>query len=708
MLFIVLIILFPFAHIAQASEVEKSEQLILSLEDGLLNEDSDSARVSILLEISKLIGQGDKDKSIKYASQAFELSKKSKDESLIYKSVSNLGDLQCDIYQYERALKSWSTALISSMKMNDFEKRINSYTKLGDISRVKGDFSNAVNYYILGLKTAKASKIDSSIALINFKLGRVHFVSENYDAAMESFNNALTIYLSLENYYMIARLRFEMANLYLQTGDIKKAKENYILSNHLSKYFKDKAETAYLYERLGSLYYMQDSLLVSLDYFTAALGISISLSNPRLNAVINNGIGTLSLKMEEYNEAKKYFLKALSYSLKSADKNIELNIYDNLSSCYKLLTDYKKALLYKEKYIQLRSSMFSTEKAKIIENSLARHKTEEKEIENELLRKDKKILSLENSEQKYIGNFIIVVASIVLIIAIFLFRNNKIKQKINNELSQKNSQIEKQRSMLEKLNDELVGRNEEIELINLNLMESESQLIEANCSKDKFFSLMAHDIKNPISGFILSTDLLANYYNKLEKDEILIKIKKINFTAIKLRDLLDNILTWARTQSGTIEFNPEKVEIKCLAKDVCDLLKENARHKNITLKNEILNEEFALVDKYMIETVIRNLVSNAIKFTSEGGLVRLFSEHSGDLIIISCQDNGVGIPSNKIGDLFSITSQYTTRGTFNESGTGLGLIMCKDFVEKNAGHLSLVSKVGEGTKFSFSLKRINA
>jgi signal transduction histidine kinase len=704
----IIIILFTLSSFfySSASELENQKVigLIKSLEQKLSKERIDSNKVPILLELSDLYSDNDKKKSISFASRAFKISKKQENKRFIYISGKTLGDLQCDIFDYDSAISSWNSALLAAISIKDLTKLLNAYDKLGEIAETKGDYSASVNYFLLGLGVATDNKIDSASALMNYKLGKVNILLEN-EEAINYLNKSLEIYIALEDYYMIAKVRFEIGNWYLRNGYLIKAKENYILSNQFSKYLKDKSEMAFLYEKLASVYYMQDSLFISLDYFTAALGIASGVSEPYLNAVLYNGVGRLSIKLKEYESARDYFIKALRRSLESGDRNIELDIYKNLALTYKMLKKFKQANEFNEKYILLRESLFSNEKSKIIANSLAKHRAEEKEKENELLRQKKKSLSLENEKQEK-NTYILVGAFVfVFFIALLLFRNNKIKQKVNNELSQKNIQIEKQRSMLENLNDELVGRNEEIELINLNLMESESQLIEANASKDKFFSLMAHDIKNPISGFIISSDLLVNYFDKLEKGDILEKIKKINFSAIKLRDLLENILTWARSQTGAIEFNPEKVEIKCLAGDVCDLFSENVNNKNLTLENHILNEEFANVDKYMIETVIRNLVSNAIKFTPEGGTIKVLSESRDDLLIISVEDNGVGIPSNRIDDLFKITNQYSTNGTQNEKGTGLGLIMCKEFIEHNGGEISVESKKGEGTKFSFSIKK---
>jgi PAS domain S-box-containing protein len=242
------------------------------------------------------------------------------------------------------------------------------------------------------------------------------------------------------------------------------------------------------------------------------------------------------------------------------------------------------------------------------------------------------------------------------------------------------------------------------------LLESEEKLKETVASKDKFFSIIAHDLRGPFSGFLGLTDLMAK-----EADEISVKdIKKmseaINKAAISVYKLIEDLLIWSRSQTGSISFYPERLNLTTIINDIINSLKQLATDKNIKLTNIIESDLTLEFDKNMITTLIRNLLSNSIKFTNafgkiEIGLYEDSKSISEDEICLYVQDNGAGIPESKIDQLFNIGQHYTTRGTNNEIGTGLGLILCKEFIEKHNGKIWVKSTEGQGSTFYFTLKK---
>lgn len=238
-----------------------------------------------------------------------------------------------------------------------------------------------------------------------------------------------------------------------------------------------------------------------------------------------------------------------------------------------------------------------------------------------------------------------------------------------------------------------------------NLMKSERQLKELNATKDKFFSIIAHDLKNPISGFRDLTAFLSSNYDELSESE---KLEWINITkqsAEVVFSLLNDLLDWSRSQRGLICFNQAEIDLYWIAENVISILQGNAQKKNIRLENKILPNTIAYVDVSMILAVLRNLLSNAIKFTPNGGKCYIDFEllPEENLIRIHVVDNGVGIDPGKIDALFKIDSSFTTPGTDNERGTGLGLILCKEFINKHNGNIWVESELGEGSKFIFTV-----
>jgi len=236
------------------------------------------------------------------------------------------------------------------------------------------------------------------------------------------------------------------------------------------------------------------------------------------------------------------------------------------------------------------------------------------------------------------------------------------------------------------------------------LEEQYHSLNELNATKDKFFSIIAHDLKNPLGAFKHSTEILYKEFDYLESDEIRLYIEELFKSSNQVLELLENLLTWSRSQRGKIPYSPVEVPLNFIINNNFDLSKMNADKKQIQLVNGLNEEVFVYADINMISTILRNLISNAIKFTREKGIIKVYGQKYDDgYFQVTVEDNGVGISPENIDKLFRIDSHYTTVGTTNEQGTGLGLIICKEFIEKHNGKIWVESQLGIGTKFHFTL-----
>ncbi len=243
----------------------------------------------------------------------------------------------------------------------------------------------------------------------------------------------------------------------------------------------------------------------------------------------------------------------------------------------------------------------------------------------------------------------------------------------------------------------------ELVITQLSLRESEAELRELNAQKDKFFSIIGHDLRSPFNSIIVLSEYLTELikekdYNEIDKiGDIILQSSK------KAMLLLSNLLEWARAQSGRMEFKPEDINLRALSEEPIGLLMQAAHQKSIKIKNGIADNITIFGDKSMIATVIRNLISNAVKFTNTGGEINISSELLNNECIISVRDNGIGISQDRIDKLFRIDQSESTAGTAKESGTGLGLILCREFVEKHDGKIWVESIEGKGASFSFSI-----
>lgn len=235
------------------------------------------------------------------------------------------------------------------------------------------------------------------------------------------------------------------------------------------------------------------------------------------------------------------------------------------------------------------------------------------------------------------------------------------------------------------------------------VMERTRELEESNATKDRFFSIIAHDLKNPVNNILGFSEILSSSFENFS-DKQKVSFSKFIFEASsEVYKLLENLLEWARSQTQSIEVKPEPFVLKALAVEAITLIKHAAREKNIEIDLATCEDVEVLADRNMIATVLRNLISNAIKFTPSGGKVTVKCIAKHDMALVEVQDTGVGIPDDILEKLFKIEEKISTKGTERETGTGLGLILSKEFVEKNNGEVCVESQEGQGSRFFFTL-----
>ncbi len=281
------------------------------------------------------------------------------------------------------------------------------------------------------------------------------------------------------------------------------------------------------------------------------------------------------------------------------------------------------------------------------------------------------------------------------------FNTSELKSRVKTHISLKQAH--------EQLKDEIEERKRKEK----QLIESEHLLKELNATKDKFFSIIAHDLKNPFNSLINFSDILLQRWEELDKAKIETIIRLIHKTSKTSYTLLENLLQWSRAQTGRLQWKPEKALLHSLIDENFAISAGAAKNKCITLRSDFDANLVVFADYNMITTVLRNLISNAIKFTPSGGEIKIEAslkpqndEVSTREIEISVSDNGVGIETEVLEKLFKIESHYTTMGTSNEQGTGLGLVLCKEFVERNGGTISVKSALNQGSTFTFTVPAV--
>lgn len=271
----------------------------------------------------------------------------------------------------------------------------------------------------------------------------------------------------------------------------------------------------------------------------------------------------------------------------------------------------------------------------------------------------------------------------------------QLKQK-NEQLKKTYEDLEHQAQHLNKLYMQLI-KNETF------LRNTNEELKKLNEMKDRFFSIVSHDLRSPFAGILTMTDIIKNHANTFSKEELISMLQSLNETAQQTYKFIEDLLEWSRSQMGRIQMNIVEEDLHTIVTGTILTLKQQAEIKNIEINSRIQSGTFAMFDNNMMATIVRNLISNAIKFTPKGGKITLKAEaiekEGKRFIRLAVSDTGVGMTEQQVANLFSLDKVQSTPGTEKEKGTGLGIMICRDFINKMNGKLSVESKLNEGTTF---------
>ncbi|MCK4979401.1 MAG: tetratricopeptide repeat-containing sensor histidine kinase, partial [Candidatus Delongbacteria bacterium] len=375
----------------------------------------------------------------------------------------------------------------------------------------------------------------------------------------------------------------------------------------------------------------------------------------------------------KYDKSLEYLVTSMNMKDELEEKKGICSIYMNIAKLYYANEDYDKSL------------EFATKSYKIAkEYDYKDHLQDDYKLMSEIYSKLKKYKKSLDYYRKYVN------------IHDEIINIQKQNEIFNVYLKYENEKKEKENEIYKLKNIQLVQANKK-------LKESRKELQKSNASKDKFFNILAHDLKNPFSILYTTSEILASYYKELSEKKRTEYVNTIQLSSKHILKLIENLLEWSRSQNGNKQFNPVNFNLNEIIKTCYLLLKPNADMKNISI-DFIMNNEIQLyADKNMLKTIMRNLITNAIKFTNINGKITVSAMKYRGKTIVSVQDNGIGIKKKDQNKLFSIDKHYVSIGTSNEKGTGLGLLLCEEFVKKHKGKIWVESKFGKGSKFIFSI-----
>ncbi len=622
------------------------------------------------------------EKSIEYNTRLYNINNSENNEIEAAQALVNIGRSYFGWSKYPEAKDYYERALDIYKKNQYFEGVATALRGIANVLGHWGEYEEALTYNQEALNFWEEIGNEEEIAASYNNMGMLYLELGNCDNAFDYFNKSLDIYQRLGSSSDILNLTLHLGDIYLQQQQYNKALEYYIKAQDIGKEVNNKKLKSIILSNIGEAYNKKGDYNKALQYQNQALKLKEEIGDKRRLSITYTELGSIYNNIGEYDKALFYLNKGLDAATEISFKYQLNKCYKNLSDVYKNIGNYKKAYDFFQLYISGKEKINSEDSKQKIAELQAKYQVEKKDKENERLRHSELLNKVQIRNQQLIIGFVLFILLGSFILSIVFHSRYQQNQKLNIQLSLKNKEIEEQQKNVEKLN---------------------TDLQESNAAKDKFFSIVAHDLKNPFNSLLVLTGLLIDDYDTLTEEERKQFIDQIKNSAENTYMLLQNLLEWASTQLGKTVIVKENIDISRISNEVITILRPIAKNKKITIGSDIPEKTFAFADKNMISTIFLNLLSNAVKFTPRDGEVRVRSIASNAHLEIQVADSGVGISSDNIKKLFRLDQKLQTAGTDKEKGTGLGLILCKEFVDKNNGKIWVESEEGKGSSFFFSL-----
>ena len=557
-----------------------------------------------------------------------------------------------------------------------------------------GHYEEALKNFYKVVEICERTDNQAIMAKAYNNIGAIYSNLYEYDLALKYLEQSMEIKEALGDEDGAASTMVNIAGIYQELNDYEKALKYYYESLNLKLQTHDSVAIAAILNNIGIIHHNRESYNQAIEYLERSLTISREMHD---NWSIANSLNNLS---EVYYRQKNYAkaLALLNESQPIIDQIGALELRkENLDIRMKSLAglgNYKDAFELRDEYDKAKDSIISSEKAQNIAELEAKYESEKRERENRLLKIEMEANRAVIQRQRIIFIASGLVIIILLIVYFILLRFYRLRKKAEQLLKQQKEEIESQNVTLANLNKELNIQNAEI-------TKQKAELENLIKLKDKLFSILSHDLRSPLNSLSGLLKLIKKgLLNKEEEQKYLNELdKKIGYT----QHFLENMLQWSRSQLDGFTINQEKFDISELVNDVCNNYDLQAREKGITLDNAVNQSVSVVADQNMIKIALGNLVSNAIKFSPPDKKVIIDAELIGKKCKISVKDHGAGMSKETIDQMNTGEKIKITKGTGEETGSGLGLIVTKDFIEKNGGSLFIDSKEKKGSTFSLTI-----
>lgn len=714
-----LIILLCLAHAVSYGQV--SQQAVDSLRT-LTHASNKEQQVGALIELSRIYWQVDIDSGLIFANQALVIAEQSKDNILLGSAYNNRGNAHQIKKEYKKSIEDYNIALNYRKEFDSPLMVIHSLTNSASSYYNLNEYSETLNSLKEAFEIAKTHELVSEQVFILNNLVNIYSEINDNNLALEYAIKAASIHIQTENKDGLASSYNFIGAIHRKLGNRELALEYFLKAHEIQKHKGTSLNLGNTLNNLGVIYNELGENHKALEYYKKARDLAIENNDKTGQSAAYNNIGILLSEIKNYDEAIASYKKSIALSEEVEDYASLLNIYNNLawvyyyqdninlamnsvqkalsysekcknlsfisesheilSKIYYQKQDYKKGFNHLKKVMAINDSLFKASSIERLMETQVRFETERKEKEIELLKKNDQIKSLELQRQKNLNIYWIIIMIMLVAFSITTILFLRTKLKVNKLLTEKNVQLKE---------------------INKKLVESEVNLKGINATKDRFFSIIAHDLKNPFNALLGFSELLFKNISQYTENEIKDLVKIIYDSSQNLYKLLENLLQWSRSQLGSIMYKPELFPLTVQINEELELLKPAADKKQINILLQVEEHLIVWADRNLVGVVVRNLISNAIKFSDNNDEITISATEDENMVKIAVKDNGVGINDADKDKLFRLDTNFTSQGTAGEKGSGLGLLLCKEFVKKNGGEIWIENNPNKGMIFFFTL-----
>lgn len=666
----ILILLFACLSLqAQKSDKDSIQEEIVKLQKRPGFSVKDTLYIDLLNELGKAQRFYHSDSLLSLSKQALDYS-----QSIAYKkgesyALIGLGGYFSDKGEHEKAIKYYSKALKIGQSTKKPDIALSAKNNLAGEFSYQGDYAKALTHYLEGIDMAKSFDADLMLSVMNENVANLYSAQKDYEQALVFYKKVKKINEKIGDEVISAESMSNIASIYADMGQLDYAMFNANASIAIFEKHQVMDWLAYAYETKGKTYLKDRKYKWALYWYNQSEMLHKKLEDDRGKIDLYNGMAEAHYGLEHFDLSEEYALTALDISNRIKFKEGQQKCAATLYKVNKHKKDFASALKYHEIYQSLTDTLTRAENRTSL--NMFKNKLEHDRQKTALIQENERQLA---AQRNYVYAAMVILL-IFIVVTLLMKRSEKIQKKLNRALQEKTEDLQKR----------------------------EIELNEINRTKDRLFSIIGHDLRGPIGAF---QSLLKMFKEgEIGQSEFMEFIPKFRHDIDHISFTLNNLLSWGQTQMNGAVTKPSAFALESIVEDNINLLSETAETKGIRLINHLSPNTMAWSDENQIDIVVRNLISNALKFTPKDGMVTISSLEKNNHWQIMIRDTGIGMDQETINKLFSQNANVTTYGTNNEKGTGLGLPLCKEMVEKNNGRIWVNSLRRKGSTFHFTVPK---